>query len=175
MNPNHQDMNIFIPDIHDYAEIADIYNAAIIPYHGIWSAEEKQHFTLTETAQSIAEQCRTRQIIAIRHQDKIAGYALHRLKNPDCHWISNIYIHPEFQRHGYGTGLLQHIEQIARQHNAKICVLDTDSKAEWAIRFYQKQGYADIIHRLAEFPFSAALDKPPVAGRPLLGKLLQDQ
>lgn len=69
------------------------------------------------------------------------------------HWnwcyISLMWMQPPFRGKGYGSQLLVHAEEEARNRGAKFAYLDTFSFQ--APSFYRKQGY-EVFGELAEFP-----------------------
>ena len=56
----------------------------------------------------------------------------------DVALIRHAYTHPTRQRKGIGTKLLQHLASQAK----KPLLMGTWADAEWAIRFYEKHGFA---------------------------------
>jgi ribosomal protein S18 acetylase RimI-like enzyme len=156
----------------DYSRIAEIYNAANIKYLEIYSKKEKESFDLTESEDSIAEIARTRKIFVFIEKQIIVGYITLYNKNKTTTWISSLYIDPNFQRNNYGQKLLNFAEIYAKNNNTIVVALETHKKAIWAINFYKKNKYIDIRKKIKEFPYSKILNKPPVANRPLLAKLI---
>src|SRR6266581_4656759 len=55
----------------------------------------------------------------------------------DVDLIRHAYVLPAHQRHGVGAALLQHL----RQRSARRMLISTWAAAEWAIRFYCRQGF----------------------------------
>src|SRR5687767_13333824 len=54
--------------------------------------------------------------------------------------VELIYVYESYRHHGIASKLLQHVEQIARQHKCYLSHLDTfDFQAK---EFYLKQGYS---------------------------------
>lgn len=58
----------------------------------------------------------------------------------DLYWIAT---HPEFQNEGAGTQLLSEVERRLRQREARMLVVETSSRADYAgtRRFYEARGY----------------------------------
>ena len=58
----------------------------------------------------------------------------------DLYWIA---IHPAFQGAGVGTLLLDEVERRLRQREARMLVVETSSRSEYAAtrRFYEVRGY----------------------------------
>ena len=55
--------------------------------------------------------------------------------------LYKLYVHPERQRHGCGTQLLHHVEDIARGRGFKALCLTVNKANEKAIAAYQKNGF----------------------------------
>jgi len=58
--------------------------------------------------------------------------------------LKNMHIHPNHQRKGYGTKLLEKIENKARKENFSKIALRTTNIQEKAHKFYQSNGYTEI-------------------------------
>jgi len=56
----------------------------------------------------------------------------------DVALVRHAYVSPQLQRGGVGTSLLRHVEGLA----AKPVLIGTWAAATWAIRFYERNGYA---------------------------------
>lgn len=156
----------------DYKRLADIHNAASVPFAKIFSDEEKEQISLLESAASIQEAFDTRDILVAKVNEVIAGYSFFRFKNQQCCWISSLYVHPDFQKSGVGTHLLSAIEAHACDYNRQIVALETHARAVWANRFYEKNGYNRIEAMISDAPYSSVLSKDPVQTRYLYGKLV---
>jgi ribosomal-protein-alanine N-acetyltransferase len=61
--------------------------------------------------------------------------------------ILNIGIDPDFQRQGYGRGLLNHLIEELRKRNISEIFLEVRVGNKSAIRFYKKQGFEEISVR----------------------------
>jgi GNAT superfamily N-acetyltransferase len=71
------------------------------------------------------------------HGGSLAGImGLQRLR--DVELIRHAYVSPAKQGHGIGGKLLHHL----RQSSTKPMLVGTWAAAEWAIRFYQRHGFA---------------------------------
>ena len=77
---------------------------------------------------------------------KTIGYLITMLAG-DTADILNIGIDHDFQRKGYGTGLLNHlIEELRKRHIGEI-LLEVSVGNKSAIQFYKKQGFKEISVR----------------------------
>jgi ribosomal protein S18 acetylase RimI-like enzyme len=67
----------------------------------------------------------------------------------DLYWIA---IHPDFQGSGGGSQLLDEVERRLRQREARLLVVETSSRDDYAPtrRFYESRGY-DAVATLADF------------------------
>lgn len=157
----------------DYEKIAEIYNQSADRFFNIYSEDEREAAgdALHATAEKIPE---GRIIRCARDVHDIPiGYSVFRKKNDHIVWISSLYIDSDKQNQGIGTELLKDIESFAREWGCDAMVLETHRNAHWELRFYEKDGFELINERMREFPFSYALEKPPVPNRPLLGEKYQ--
>ena len=67
----------------------------------------------------------------------------------DLYWIA---VHPEAQRSGAGAALMSEVEQRLEERRARLLVIETSSRDDYAPtrRFYQKHGYIESA-RLRDF------------------------
>jgi GNAT superfamily N-acetyltransferase len=56
--------------------------------------------------------------------------------------LYKLYVHPDRQRHGLGTCLLRHVENVARARGFKVLALTVNKANAKAISAYQKNGFA---------------------------------
>ncbi len=77
-----------------------------------------------------------------RHNGAIIAVGSLGNRNETSAWIMLMYVQSAYQRRGIGSVLIKHMEQLAIERGYAECVLETDSKAEWAIDFYKKHGYS---------------------------------
>lgn len=55
--------------------------------------------------------------------------------------LHKLYIHPDFQRHGLGGSLLNHVEEVARQRGFSTIILAVNKKNIRAVAAYSKHGF----------------------------------
>ncbi|MBC1435675.1 GNAT family N-acetyltransferase [Paenilisteria rocourtiae] len=73
------------------------------------------------------------------------------LKSNEHVWMLDIAVHPDFQRHGVGSALMQELYRIAKAENKKKISLRVLSTNEKAIQFYKKHGFEKEGHLRNEF------------------------
>ena len=62
----------------------------------------------------------------------------------ETYYVSNLALYPEFRNKGLGTGLLHHVEELAKKAGAKKLDVDVETANENAIRFYKRFGMSII-------------------------------
>lgn len=77
-------------------------------------------------------------------EGKPVGVAAFEARDRGVGTVDRVYVLPDFQRRGIGVALLTYIERQAVERGVREIVLWTDSKAVWAIRFYERLGYSEI-------------------------------
>lgn len=169
-----KDILIEKPKRENYKIIADISNRADKGFLKLYSKELAKEIGFgTETAEGLIEGEKTREYLCLKVGDKVISFTSFRLKNSQTIWVSHICTDPDFQGKGYGVKLMQKIEEIAKERNAKVVVLETERQADWAVNFYLKNNYKILSDEdLKVFPFDMALDKPPVPNRYIFGKII---
>ena len=87
-------------------------------------------------------------------EGELAGYACYGAtpgtdRTYDLYWLA---VHPAHQGEGHGTLLLEEVERRLRQREARLLVVETSSKDEYAAtrRFYEQRGYAEAA-RVSDF------------------------
>jgi ribosomal protein S18 acetylase RimI-like enzyme len=91
---------------------------------------------------------------AFTPDDELVGYACYGPtpdtdRTFDLYWIA---VDPGAQRGGSGTQLLTEVERRLRGENARMLIVETSSRSEYAPtrHFYEKRGYAEAA-RVREF------------------------
>lgn len=74
----------------------------------------------------------------------VAGYAAWRDEAPGVGVVETIAVHPDFQRLGVGSKLIETIRDEARDAGLKHLVLRCWEKAPWAIAFCRKLGFVSV-------------------------------
>jgi len=169
-----KEMIIEKPKREDYSEIADFSNGADKEFLKFYSEEQAKEMGIcSETAEGLIEGEKTREYLCLKVNNEIVSFVSFRLKNPQTIWISHICTNPDFQGKGYGARLMKKVEDIAKERGAKVVVLETEPRADWAVNFYLKNNYKILSESDLEiFPFDMVLDKPSVPNRYILGKVV---
>ncbi|MBS7640123.1 MAG: GNAT family N-acetyltransferase [Candidatus Bathyarchaeia archaeon] len=77
-------------------------------------------------------------------EGKVAGYVTARVENFEGKCMGHIYsiaVKPEYRRMGFGSCLLETVEEILEKMGAKVCYLEARRDNTAAIRFYLKHKY----------------------------------
>lgn len=74
----------------------------------------------------------------------VAGYAAWRDEAPGVAVLETIAVHPDFQRVGVGSKLVETIRDEARDAGLKHLVMRCRTKAPWAMEFCRKLGFSAI-------------------------------
>ena len=163
-----------IPERTDYEEIVILVNDADKIFFSIYSSKDASEVGVAnETVQSLIKGEPNRKYLILRDANKIVAFTSFRLKNSQTVWISSLYVHINYHRKGFGATLLKEIEEIAKKEGARVVVGETETKADWAIKFYIKSGYSILKKEdLKKFPYNQVLDKEPVSNRYIIGKMV---
>lgn len=80
----------------------------------------------------------------------VAGYAAWRDQAPGVAYLADISVHPDFQRFGIGTRLLEAVRDDAARLGLEHVVVRCWERATWAMRFYAKHGFVRLDERAPE-------------------------
>jgi GNAT superfamily N-acetyltransferase len=120
---------------HERAAIAAIVNAAAEAYRGVIPADRwrEPYMDLHELDSEIAEGVTFWGYEADGALIGVMGIqSLH-----DVDLIRHAYVLPSGQRHGVGRALLRHLRRLT----ARRMLVGTWAAADWAIRFYRRNGF----------------------------------
>ncbi len=69
-----------------------------------------------------------------------SGEILAKIQEKDC-YLSNLAVYPKYRSLGYGTKLMEAIEQRAKEAGSKRMVLDAETNKDRTVQFYKRCGY----------------------------------
>ncbi len=78
----------------------------------------------------------------LRQEEEIIAVGSFGTRDESTAWIPLMYVRTDFQRKGIGSFLMVYLEKMAKERNFEKVHLETDSEAEWALKFYRKHGYS---------------------------------
>jgi diamine N-acetyltransferase len=87
----------------------------------------------------------------------LAGFAHAALDGADCK-LDKLYVHPDSQRQGIGSALLQAVRDWARQHQARRLWLQVNRGNTQAIAAYQKYGFHIVGSRVFDIGHGFVMD-----------------
>lgn len=91
------------------------------------------HHSKEHTAEGIA----TGNMYVLVEEEKIIGVGCY-----DQNHITGVYVHPEYQKKGYGTFIMQKLEDSIKQ-NYDVAILESSLAA---VFMYEKRGYKTVSH-----------------------------
>jgi GNAT superfamily N-acetyltransferase len=92
-------------------------------------ADPNYHLFLGESAGPVVTSCTLAVIKNLTHQMRPYGL------------IENVVTHGDYRQQGYGTVILEHAVQCARDNNCYKVMLLTGSKLESTLKFYERAGF----------------------------------
>ncbi|MFC1924501.1 GNAT family N-acetyltransferase [Chloroflexota bacterium] len=80
--------------------------------------------------------------VTLLRDNKLIGFASYGpIDNTEEMQLYKLYIHPCFQREGYGTAFLQYLQKEASENGYKYLILTVNKKNVKAISAYSKNGF----------------------------------
>lgn len=119
-------------------EVLAIINAAAEAYRGVIPADRwhEPYMSADELAAELADGVT---FSGWQVKDRLVGVmGVQQRHNVDL--IRHAYVVPDWQGHGIGSRLLQHLCQSAERQ----ILIGTWAAADWAIRFYTRHGFAAV-------------------------------
>lgn len=127
----------------DKSDLKDILDLQYLAYRS--EAERYNDFTIppiTQTLPELLEESKDSLILKAVKGEKILGSVRARINESICK-IGRLIVHPDFQRQGLGTRLLQEIEDSLPQ--AEEFELFTGSNSSDNLKLYEKSGYTEYL------------------------------
>ncbi len=123
----------------DHAEIDAIINAAAEAYRGVIPADRwhDPYMTAAALASELADGVEFSGCVA--HGRLIGVMGVQHRRNVDL--IRHAYVLPEWQGHGIGSYLLEHL----RRDVTRPILIGTWKAADWAVRFYERHGFIRVL------------------------------
>ena len=119
----------------DIPAIFDIINQSALAYKGVIPADRwhEPYMPLTELKSEIARGIR---FFGCRFDGRLVGVmGIQEVK--DVTLVRHAYVRPEYRNQGIGRALLQAMGQLT----ARPVLIGTWKAANWAVRFYEKNGF----------------------------------
>jgi ribosomal protein S18 acetylase RimI-like enzyme len=99
------------------------------------------------------------QFLVAADGERLIGMGGVRQIDCDVAEIKRMRVHPEFQRQGIGTAILERLESTARGLGFRTIVLDTTEEQVPAQRFYAKHGFVRLCRSNAQSRGSVEFQK----------------
>lgn len=135
-----------------YQSEAELYNDWQLP-------------ALTQSLDSLKKEFSTNIILKAVIDKRIIG-SVRATAEVDCYKIGRLIVHPDYQKQGIGSALLEKIESM--NISSKVFQLFTGSKSLGNIRFYEKSGYkiygSKTLSEKVELVFMEKYNPNPLAG-----------
>jgi ribosomal-protein-alanine N-acetyltransferase len=81
----------------------------------------------------------------------VIGHGLMSVGAGECHLL-NVCVHPDYQRRGLGTRLVEHLLDEARRRGVRMALLEVRVSNRGAYRIYQRLGFDEIGLRKGYYP-----------------------
>jgi amino-acid N-acetyltransferase len=92
----------------------------------------------------IAALTRAHNVHVAEADNQVAGYTAWRDEAPGVAYVAELSVHPDQQRFGIGSRLLDAVRADARTLNLEVATVRCWTKATWAMRFYEAAGFRPI-------------------------------
>lgn len=81
----------------------------------------------------------------------LMGHGIISMTGGECHLL-NVCIHPDYQRRGFGSIMVNRLLAIARRKNARLALLEVRVSNTAAFNLYVKLGFGEIGMRKGYYP-----------------------
>ena len=120
------------------------------------------------TLSEIVALTRDHDVYVVEADREVAGYLAWRDEPPGVACISQISVHPDLQRFGLGTRLLEHMQDRAWGYGIRYAVARVRQGASGAVAFFENAGFSPLGDDAPE-KVRQWLEQQEAAGRPLAG------
>src|SRR5687768_9423820 len=146
--------NIRLCDERDLASILAIVNDAAVAYRGVIPAD-RWHEPYMSEAELRSEIAAGVEFWGLETDEGLIGVmGIQPVRDVDL--IRHAYVRPGSQRLGVGAALISHLRELSGRR----MLVGTWSNAAWAIRFYQREGFALAAAPRAAEPLKSYWDIP---------------
>lgn len=158
-------------DRSDAEGVLAIINAAAGTYRGVIPAD-RWHDPYMSTSELVSEMSNGVAFSGYSVRDRVVGVMGAQARH-NVDLIRHAYVRPDWQNRGVGSHLLRHL----RRDTGRPVLIGTWAAAAWAIRFYERHGFAlvaesDVAPLLRTYwkvpdrqvATSVVLSSPPLAG-----------
>ncbi|MCK4742396.1 MAG: ribosomal protein S18-alanine N-acetyltransferase [Sulfuriflexus sp.] len=81
----------------------------------------------------------------------IVAYAVLSIAAGESHLL-NVCVSAQCQRRGYGKQLVEHMLDLAKRHDAQVCLLEVRPSNTAAVTLYEKMNFVEVGTRPAYYP-----------------------
>ena len=87
----------------------------------------------------------------IEYAQKLVGYGIMSTAVGEAH-ILNLCIREDYRRYGLGRMLLNHIQELSKDHQAETLFLEVRASNIGAYRLYEEEGFSEVGLRRSYYP-----------------------
>ncbi len=117
------------------------------------------------TFADIAHLPRYHNVYVAEADDEVAGYVAWRDESPGVAYIEELSVHPQYQRFGIASTLLERVAEDAVRAGLKDLIAKKFEKAVWAAVFYAHHGFTQVTENASERALGWVEERS--GGRPL--------
>jgi len=87
----------------------------------------------------------------LSEEDDIVAYAVLSVAAGESHLL-NVCVSKPHQRKGYASQLIEHMLNVARRHEARVCLLEVRPSNIAAVTLYERMNFVEVGIRPAYYP-----------------------
>ncbi len=103
----------------------------------------------------------------MEYAQKVVGYGILTAGAGEAH-VLNICIRDDFRRYGMGRMMLNHLQKLAREHNANTIFLEVRMSNIGAYRLYEQEGFSEVGLRKNYYPAANGREDAIIMARELV-------